>query len=516
MAGGMVVAAVDAIFKSDPKIDELAFFPVLPDGFPSDAYHCDGHIFHYEHKLALTYRIAKELIQEARDIYERLRGNCNAVEELQSCSRAILLVNANAYYALNIRKRLVLARKLSPLEELRFVSLLLTKHPKSEEAWYHRRWVLQQLGFPDMSNPTLPTQEIMQEEIRICERVAALYPRNYYAWLHRQWLVSHMDAKTAALEAEAVADWGLRHLGDGSAWHHRVHVARRRRQVCDCNNSNGDSDLDRQCALCLEILRDELRASSRTLVRSPNHEAAWGHRRAVLALWVGGDRVDGTTTSAAFDVCRLVRLELALVSAFLSPPSHLSTATTKPATTATTTKPSTIATTKPTDPPSEGRAAMEAGLWEALDAWRASVVPGVGIVSEWGELERTAAEGMRLLACQHVVWVLQLSHRYSQASLVPRDDGLAATVNTSSGEAKPHSVCLHIGVFGSLEASEGFLTDLWQEWARVCAGSHLAVSVLRTVAGLPCCQAQNKCVVFTLDRRLREQLSATDCPPGSQ
>jgi len=190
-------------------------------------------------------------------------------DELQCCTRILLLVNADNYTAWNLRKLLLSAppladqavdsapstpsvRLLSESFELRFLNLVYSKHPKSGESWSHRRWVLSRMeGFHSKyhfgatlrnergngngdapnaaSSPTSPTpppslysSPIFQSELRMCERSADLYPKNYYAWMHRQWLVERIEKREELLKELSVVDgWTESHINDYSGFFHR-------------------------------------------------------------------------------------------------------------------------------------------------------------------------------------------------------------------------------------------------------------------------------------------------------
>lgn len=50
------------------------------------------------------------------------------------------------------------------------------EHPKNYQIWYHRQWIVQQLG--DSSSELDFTAEILVEDAK-----------NYHAWTHRQWAI---------------------------------------------------------------------------------------------------------------------------------------------------------------------------------------------------------------------------------------------------------------------------------------------------------------------------------------
>lgn len=60
------------------------------------------------------------------------------IKELIQLTRGILLINSDSYSTLNIRKKLIQCDWILPEEEIEFLNLLFTKHPKSVESWSHR------------------------------------------------------------------------------------------------------------------------------------------------------------------------------------------------------------------------------------------------------------------------------------------------------------------------------------------------------------------------------------------
>lgn len=88
----------------------------------------------------------------------------------------MLLVNADHYTAWNIRKHLLRTGHAYEADwnlkaEMRLLNLIFSKHPKSGEAWSHRRWVLNQLpGFE--SDQALKGSSIHKDAVfqQVCRR----------------------------------------------------------------------------------------------------------------------------------------------------------------------------------------------------------------------------------------------------------------------------------------------------------------------------------------------------------
>ena len=143
-------AAVALALDTDPLIDEMAVAKDLETlGLPPEASAAGFAVV--EHKFAISRAAVGQLwaagLQELRELR---RGSLDASSaagrrRVHHATRAILLANTDHYTAWNARKRYLLVPGwLTPEDELRLVDLLIAKHPKSGEAWRHRRWVLAQ------------------------------------------------------------------------------------------------------------------------------------------------------------------------------------------------------------------------------------------------------------------------------------------------------------------------------------------------------------------------------------
>lgn len=89
-----------------------------------------------------------------------------------------------------IRKRLVEKGFVSFEEEVQLLDLVFTKHPKTGDAWAHRRWLL------DRKMPQLESSShVVQMELDACTHASIKYPNNYYSWTHRMWLLKQLGVE---------------------------------------------------------------------------------------------------------------------------------------------------------------------------------------------------------------------------------------------------------------------------------------------------------------------------------
>jgi hypothetical protein len=276
---------------------------------------------------------------------------------LMTASRALLMVNADNYTALHARKRCLLtlyARRrrqttsntattpsncgdddrsggddvecqetltYTYANELSFLSMVLSKHPKSGDAWMHRRWCVQRakvltsraagdagagsdkqggVGVDSHSSSVSSSSSsssssstssssgsvfalaAFQEEVRMCERSCDLYPQNYHAWGHRSFLTSMLASLSdLALDLDKADAWTRTHVSDHCGVHHRQVVLMRIETLADA-----DDDVDAvhvasatcACVTCA-ALSAEFAYVNRLQQSFPGHESLWMHRR---------------------------------------------------------------------------------------------------------------------------------------------------------------------------------------------------------------------------------------------
>jgi protein prenyltransferase alpha subunit repeat containing protein 1 len=119
-----LIFRLDNIFLEDSQIDEVDFIISGSNEF-----------IHEQHKLGIPYPVATALYAAAHASF-LLFHSATSKQTILSISRAMLLVNGACLSAWHWRKRVLAADDVD--SELQFVALVLTRHPKSGEAWAHR------------------------------------------------------------------------------------------------------------------------------------------------------------------------------------------------------------------------------------------------------------------------------------------------------------------------------------------------------------------------------------------
>jgi hypothetical protein len=258
---------------------------------------CVPFILH-EHKLGIAYWCIPVLFKYAVQQFNNNNNNNSSSDKLLESTRCIVLINADHYTAWNARKRLMLSGALSEHDELRLSSLVFSKHPKSGEAWAHRRWALLRLaGFRDSLGTTglssksnnkstdakKEAQQVVsfESELDTCQRAAECYPKNYYAWTHRQWLVKQMcDVAALRTELKRVRAWNTSNVSDYCGFHHRLTVCARLMalETTTTTTTKAVALLLRELAFVREL--EQLHAS---------HESIWCYKRMLFTHLVRCD-----------------------------------------------------------------------------------------------------------------------------------------------------------------------------------------------------------------------------------
>ncbi|KAK3606300.1 hypothetical protein CHS0354_037978 [Potamilus streckersoni] len=328
--GARLLSDLSNVFRKDPDIDEYDFLPVL------EPKQNKSPIILVDHKLGLETWSVKVLYQYAYHTVLNWRNKGHPVQflepiELINLSRAVLLVNPECSTAWNIRKELIEADDITVLEELKFGALILSKHPKSAEAFSHRKWVLGKFldsflssshdsttsngsacsyeqglvsmeaidlsvefvgGMPVVQHgvenghqdlklqPVSEYQAQMKAELRVCEKAAEKYPCNYYAWSHRIWVIQHCHNFCIQLllgELQKTEGWVSKHVSDHSGFHYRQFLLSTLQRQAEC--------LHNQFKLLYQnLLLKEHQFIVDLIHTYPGHEALWSHRKFVFHI----------------------------------------------------------------------------------------------------------------------------------------------------------------------------------------------------------------------------------------
>jgi len=347
---------LDAALANDPLVDELAFVPsaTLADLFgPNARTHPPGAVVSaavpgafalVEHKLAVAvsalaplHAFAREALRRADaadlDRTENENENENRGERdddrratrgvgvdpdtRADALRLLLLVNGDHATAWNRRKRRLIAncaaaerpearardgwtpenekQKQLVSDELAFCALALSRFPKAQAAWAHRRWVICTFesatrGSPSETRKAVPSRARFASESEVA-RAACLRKRlNYAAWAHRRWCA--LGRRGGALAAEGALAEGAPAPHEGASTRTRLvdEELERTERFVRVNVSDYCGLHYRQALLTRAFgasaaprdWRDEAELASSLIARFPGREALWAHRRFVF------------------------------------------------------------------------------------------------------------------------------------------------------------------------------------------------------------------------------------------
>jgi len=307
---------------------ERSAFPVAP-------------IVIQDHKLGLAYWCLSALFKSAHSKFVSLLdkypekksssssgGDCDSMchedqELFLECTRCMLLINADCYTAWHRRKKILMSRMKSDVrgsddelsednrvrfnamlsQELQFLNLLGTKHPKSGESWHHRWWIIKQriamevAATAKMNNNFAKDSSLFQlldNEMKVAERMAVLYPRNYYSWTHRQLILKELVRLDSSLllpmiesEWKRLEAWTRRNISDHSGFHHVILLLQL--SYSDMirlkEEQTEDMFLGRYVAM-IRLVVQQLHYCQFMITFYPGHESLWIYRRLLWKFWI--------------------------------------------------------------------------------------------------------------------------------------------------------------------------------------------------------------------------------------
>lgn len=272
-AGGALFRELDALLDADPHIDEMGLVvstaPFSGDSGGADDADARGRPFVLvDHKLGVAFWAVKPLFRWLVAAFRAARAQPQPQSaHVLRVTRALVLVQADDAGAWAARKLALLeARDVdAALEaELRLLTLVVSKHPKSGEAWAHRRWAALRL---QPAATWAWTDAHCRRELAAARSAAAAYPHNYYAWQHRLWLSQRLGTlEDLQAELSDLTMWTDTHVSEYCGFHHRQTVIQRMRALVSAQ-------------VWVELLRAEMVYTDDMIDRYPGHEVMWMHRR---------------------------------------------------------------------------------------------------------------------------------------------------------------------------------------------------------------------------------------------
>lgn len=138
-----------------------------------------------------------------------------------------LLLNPDISTFWNMRRELVKNRRLDPMQELRFSSIVLYYKSKCFEAFVYRRWLIKFM-LMNSSQYSVNVDSLLRNEIKVATMTANRYCSNNHAWSHRQHAVGLFEALSPdnfytflRTEWENTNNWCSRNVSDYSGFAYR-------------------------------------------------------------------------------------------------------------------------------------------------------------------------------------------------------------------------------------------------------------------------------------------------------
>lgn len=244
-----IINEIYTVFLRD---SELTGFEIIP--MPSNTN--KSPVIHIEHNLGLQSWCVKYIYEYAHRLLLRHKAECsklsagvgpsstsiagstsgallmsgtgnNAIIKYLNCA---ILINPDVATFWNLRRQLFAKNRLDITKEFQFSAVVLSKKPKSNEAFAYRRWLylFQSYDAIDWSF-----------EIGLCEKCADKSTTNYHAWCHRQWVIMKAS-QLLKFEVYKTEKFIRKHIHDYSCYNHRQFVLTKMYESLYFDEHDGD------------------------------------------------------------------------------------------------------------------------------------------------------------------------------------------------------------------------------------------------------------------------------------
>jgi hypothetical protein len=316
-----IIKEIDLELLIDPFIDELGIIMSPPP--PA--------VVVTQHKMGLSYKIIKPLfsfaITELNILIKKykiltksidcIKFNSTLYDRIASISRIALLVRGDIPMVFNLRKDLIQYNIIDVNNELLFLKMLFTKHPKSPSGWQHRKWCLMFKSSPLLpslsSSPPLVgtkcsndkdiiyqkhykyrqlTSEEILVECELCRHMSDIYPKNYYAWCHRLWLLQFMNRIELEREYDFTNSWLSTHVSDHSGANHlqQVNILLLSFDNDDDDdnliNKNSNSNINEEIFNKIVFIKNSLKINKNMILSRPGNDTLWYLRRGLVVSFI--------------------------------------------------------------------------------------------------------------------------------------------------------------------------------------------------------------------------------------
>ncbi|XP_053680789.1 protein prenyltransferase alpha subunit repeat-containing protein 1 [Anopheles nili] len=246
-----IINEIDAVIVRDLDLAGFEIIPMPLNQNKSPVIHVEHHlglqswcvecVYAYAHRLILQYRnecLASNALlagcgSVAWNASEKSKlnvggggpssnpGNGGNVAIIKYLNCAIL-INPDVATFWNMRRQLFAKNRLDISKEFQFSTLVLSKKPKSNEAFAYRRWL-----YLFQSSDAID----WAFEISLCEKCADKSNTNYHAWCHRQWVLMKAP-NLLKYEVYKTEKFIRKHIHDYSCYNHRQFVLTKMFEMC--------------------------------------------------------------------------------------------------------------------------------------------------------------------------------------------------------------------------------------------------------------------------------------------
>ncbi|XP_055547579.1 protein prenyltransferase alpha subunit repeat-containing protein 1-B [Wyeomyia smithii] len=232
-----IINEIHAVFLKDSELTGFEIIPMPSNTNKSPVVHlehnlglqswCIKYIYKYSHRLILHHKAeCSKLLLGTSPVSGGLFTNSTTGSSLLQISgntgnnsiikylNCAILVNPDVATFWNLRRQLFAKNRLDITKEFQFAAVVLSKKPKSNEAFAYRRWLYLFQSFDAID---------WSFEIGLCEKCADKSTTNYHAWCHRQWVVMKAP-HLLKFEIYKTEKFIRKHIHDYSCYNHRQFV----------------------------------------------------------------------------------------------------------------------------------------------------------------------------------------------------------------------------------------------------------------------------------------------------
>lgn len=226
-----IINEIYAVFLKDPELTGFEIIPMPSNTNKSPVIHaehnlglqswCVKYVYEYSHRVILRHKAECSKPSGGSGLATSLSNNSCSLLVAGSGSNSIMkylncaiLINPDVTTFWNLRRQLFAKNRLDITKEFQFSMVVLSKKPKSNEAFAYRRWLylFQSYDAIDWSF-----------EISLCEKCADKSTTNYHAWCHRQWVIMKAP-HLLKFEIYKTEKFIRKHINDYSCYNHRQFV----------------------------------------------------------------------------------------------------------------------------------------------------------------------------------------------------------------------------------------------------------------------------------------------------